>query len=142
MPTSIARLNSVNNSSGSDMQLKEYQQWALDALGTYLRRAVQMHDADGAFYLTTREVFGQGIPYRPVEELPGLPYICLRIPTGGGKTLVACHAVGITAKELLHSEHPLVLWLTPSNAIRDQTYRALSNRSHPYRQAPLERAFR
>jgi type III restriction enzyme len=117
------------------MQLKEYQQRALDALGAYLRRAVQMHDADGAFYLTTREVFGQGIPYRPVEELPGLPYVCLRIPTGGGKTLVACHAVGIAAKELLHNDHPLVLWLTPSNAIRDQTYRALSERGHPYRQA-------
>lgn len=117
------------------LQLKEYQQRALDALGAYLRRAVQMNDADGAFYLTTREVYGQGIPYRPVEELPGLPYVCLRIPTGGGKTLVACHAVGIAAKELLHSDHPLVLWLTPSNAIRDQTYRALSNRSHPYRQA-------
>ncbi len=117
------------------LQLKEYQQRALDALGAYLRRAVQMNDADGAFYLTTREVYGQGVPYRPVEELPGLPYVCLRIPTGGGKTLVACHAVGIAAKELLHSDHPLVLWLTPSNAIRDQTYRALSDRSHPYRQA-------
>jgi hypothetical protein len=32
MPTSIARLNSVNNSSGSDMQLKEYQQRSLDVL--------------------------------------------------------------------------------------------------------------
>jgi type III restriction enzyme len=117
------------------MQLKEYQQRALDALGAYLRRAVGMNDADGAFYLTTREVFGQGIPYRQIDELPGLPYVCLRIPTGGGKTLVACHAVGIAAKELLHSDHPLVLWLTPSNAIRDQTYRALSDRSHPYRQA-------
>jgi type III restriction enzyme len=136
MQTGTALRNSVNNSSSRiDMQLKEYQQRALDALQAYLRRAVHMHDADGAFYLTTREVFGQGIPYHQVDELPGLPYVCLRIPTGGGKTLVACHAVGIAAKELLHSDHPLALWLTPSNAIRDQTYRALNDRGHPYRQA-------
>jgi type III restriction enzyme len=43
--------------------------------------------------------------------------------------------VGLAAHDLLHSDHALVLWLTPSNAIRDQTLRALSDRNHPYRQA-------
>jgi type III restriction enzyme len=117
------------------LQLKEYQQRALEALQAYLRLAVQMNDADLAFYKTTRDVFGEGVKYIQIDELPGLPYICLRIPTGGGKTLVACHAIAIAATDLLQSDHPLVLWLTPSNAIRDQTYRALSDRSHPYRQA-------
>lgn len=115
--------------------LKEYQQRSLDTLKAYFRLSQQLGDADTAFYRLTRETHGQGIPYRPVEGLPGLPYVCLRIPTGGGKTLVASHAVGITAHNLLHTDHALVLWLTPSNVIRDQTLRALSDPNHPYRQA-------
>ena len=71
----------------------------------------------------------------PVNGLPGMPYVCLRLPTGGGKTFVACHAVSITASELLKTESPIVLWLVPSNAIRDQTLNALKNPNHPYRDA-------
>ena len=41
----------------------------------------------------------------------------------------------LAAKNLLHAEHPLVLWLVPSNAIRNQTLEALNNREHPYRKA-------
>lgn len=32
--------------------------------------------------------------YQPVADLPGVPYACLRLPTGGGKTLLAAHSVG------------------------------------------------
>jgi len=117
------------------LTLKEYQERALDTLQAYFRLSQQLGDADTAFYRLTRETFGRGIPYQPVDDLPGLPYVCLRIPTGGGKTLVASHAIGITAHELLHTDHALVLWLAPSNVIRDQTLRALSDPNHPYRQA-------
>lgn len=117
------------------LQLKEYQQRSLDALSAYFTECAQTGDADTAFYSATKRSFGQGIPFQSVKELPGLPYICLRIPTGGGKTLVACHSVSIAARELLHAEHPVVLWLVPSNAIREQTLKALRDRSHPYRQA-------
>jgi type III restriction enzyme len=117
------------------LPLKEYQQRALDTLQSYFRLAQQLDDADTAFYRLTRETRGHGIPYHAIEGLPGLPYVCLRIPTGGGKTLVASHAIGIAARELLHSDHALVLWLAPSNVIRDQTLRALSDPAHPYRQA-------
>src|SRR5450759_109487 len=103
------------------LTLKEYQQRALDTLQTYFRLSQQLGDADIAFYSLTRETSGHGISYHPVDELPGLPYVCLRIPTGGGKTLVASHAIGITAHDLLHTDHALVLWLAPSNVIRDQT---------------------
>ncbi|MCI5122368.1 MAG: DEAD/DEAH box helicase, partial [Candidatus Electrothrix sp. AUS4] len=101
----------------------------------YFQECSQSENADTSFYTVTHEVFGQGISYNPVEELPGLPYVCLRIPTGGGKTLVACHSIGIAAKELVHTECPLVLWIVPSNAILEQTVQALRNPKHPYRQA-------
>jgi type III restriction enzyme len=67
--------------------------------------------------------------------LPDLPYVCLRLPTGGGKTLVAAHSVEIAAREYLQTDSPLVVWLVPSNAILSQTLQALRDRKHPYRQA-------
>lgn len=117
------------------LQLKEYQQRTLDALKSYFQACVSLGNADTAFYDITRQVFGTGIPYRNVKELPGLPYVCLRVPTGGGKTLVACHSVSIAANDLLRADNPLVLWLVPSNAIREQTINALKDRAHPYRKA-------
>ena len=115
--------------------LKNYQQQTLDVLSEYFNECVHTDNANTAFYSITLKNFGIGIPYSPVMELEGLPYVCIRIPTGGGKTLVACHAVGITAKGLLYTDSTVVLWLVPSNAIREQTLDALKDRNHPYRQA-------
>ena len=111
------------------LPLKEYQERTLETLTEYYQKCLQYENANTAFYDLTQR------PYASVEGLPGMPYVCLRLPTGGGKTFVACHAVGITASELLKTESPIVLWLTPSNAIRDQTLNALKNPNHPYRDA-------
>lgn len=70
-----------------------------------------------------------------MPDLPDLPYVCLRLPTGGGKTLLASYAVGLVTREFLAVEHAVCLWLVPSNAIREQTLAALRDRAHPYRQA-------
>ena len=42
-------------------------------------------------------------------------------PTGGGKTLIACHATGLAIHELLRADRAVVLWLVPSNTILNQT---------------------
>ncbi len=110
------------------LQLREYQQRSLDALDAYLNLANQ-HGAQKAFVLQTNR------PYLAVKQLPELPYVCLRVPTGGGKTFMACHAVGIAAKAYLQSDRLACLWLVPSNTIREQTLAALRDRAHPYRQA-------
>ncbi len=115
--------------------LKDYQEWALDALREYFQECSRTGDANVSFYSVTGKTLGINVPYNKVDELPGLPYVCLRIPTGGGKTIVACHSIGIAARELAQTESPLVLWLVPSNAILEQTIQALRNRNHPYRQA-------
>ena len=117
------------------LPLKEYQERTLETLTEYYQNCLRLRNANTAFYDLTER------PYASVEGLPGMPYVCLRLPTGGGKTFVACHAVSITASELLKTESPIVLWLVPSNAIRDQTLNALKNRLHPYRDA-LESARR
>ncbi len=63
-----------------------------------------------------------------------IPHVCFKVPTGGGKTLLAAEALG-------RIQHPrgLVLWIVPTRAIYRQTKDALWNREHPYRQR-LERA--
>ena len=73
-------------------------------------------------------------PYRSVPQLPGLPYVCLRVPTGGGKTVLACHSVSVALRDFLQQERGVVLWLVPTNTIKDQTLKALRDRQHPYRQ--------
>lgn len=120
------------------LQLKGYQEKALESLRLYLRACDSLLDADAAFYHVTRQLWEQGIPYRPIKEpseLADIPYVCLRLPTGGGKTLLACHAVAVANTEYLKRENSLVLWLVPSNAIKDQTLQALKDRDHAYRQA-------
>ena len=115
--------------------LKDYQHRALEALKDYFNACRRFDDTDTAFYETTTGWYGQGVPYNKVSQLPGLPYVCLRIPTGGGKTLVACHACGVVQRDYLGQEHSLILWLVPSNAIKDQTINALKDHRHPYRMA-------
>lgn len=114
------------------VELKAYQEKALDALESYLANAVS-DNPDVAFYRATRR------PYVPVPALPDLPYVCIRVPTGGGKTLMAAHAVSRAADSFLKHEHPTVLWLVPSNAILEQTLAALRNREHAYRDALARR---
>ena len=60
-----------------------------------------------------------------------MPYVCLRVPTGGGKTLLACHAAGIAKGNLLRAEQAVV----PSQTILTQTADALRDPRHPYRRA-------
>jgi len=110
------------------LQLREYQERSLDALSQYLRQVSEL-GADVPFVQKTKR------PYRDVPGMTGLPYVCLRVPTGGGKTLMACHALSIAAREYLQVDRTVCLWLAPSNAIVTQTLSALKDRAHPYRQA-------
>ena len=113
--------------------LKLYQRQSLDALRDYLAEAAATGDANLAFYNHTHR------PYQDAPALPGLPYICLRVPTGGGKTILAAHSIGIGCDAFLKSETPCVLWLVPSQTIRDQTLATLQIRAHPNRRALAER---
>lgn len=117
------------------MDLKDYQTSALSVLRRFLGRASEV-GAEVAF----GEQPERRTPYREIDGLRGPPYVCLRVPTGGGKTLMASHAIGIAAREYLHAERTVVLWLAPTSAIVDQTLRVLRDRDHPCRLA-LSTAF-
>ncbi|MCY4236720.1 MAG: DEAD/DEAH box helicase family protein [Cyanobacteria bacterium MAG CAR2_bin_4] len=122
------------------MNLKHYQQAALATLRRFLEEA-RITGPQAAYETVTREpelarrLGGYCTGYRPIPALPHAPYVCLRLPTGGGKTILAAHAVKVARDAWVDKDFPLVLWLTPTNTIRTQTAEALKNRRHPYRQA-------
>jgi len=59
-----------------------------------------------------------------------VPYICLRIPTGGGKTMIGGMAIERVNRSLLYVHQSLTLWLVPSEPIREQTLKALRDRGN------------
>ena len=118
--------------------LKAYQTRVLDALRAFFRQCSNDGHPVAAFQAAQLLAGRTPVPYIPASAqglTPNMPYVCLRVPTGGGKTLIACYATGVAINELLHSERALVLWLVPSNTILNQTADALRNPRHPYRRA-------
>ena len=71
--------------------------------------------------------------------LAPIPNVCIKVPTGGGKTLLATACVERVQLDLFRMQTGFVLWVVPSDAIYRQTWKQLANREHPYRQM-LERA--
>lgn len=106
-------------------ELKNYQTQLLDDFAAYLARCRELSDPAAAFAESTRAHFGYALPYHPLPGAPLTPYVCLRVPTGGGKTRLAGQAIRRVNEQFLATEHALVLWLVPSEPIREQTLRAL-----------------
>ncbi len=122
------------------MQLKQYQADALAVLRRFFEEA-RMAGPKNAYETITKEPeyaerlgrYG-GTYSAPLADLPHVPYVCLRLPTGGGKTILGAHAVAVARDAWVEKDYPLVLWLAPTNTIRLQTVEALKNTGHPYRQ--------
>jgi type III restriction enzyme len=117
---------------------KDYQTRVLDSLRDFFRQAARDRDPDPAFREVTQRTFGVAMPYVRVSAAglkPEMPYVCLRVPTGGGKTLLACYAAGLAMHEFMRADRAVVLWLVPSNTILNQTADALRDPRHPYRRA-------
>ncbi|HEY1072851.1 DEAD/DEAH box helicase [Brevundimonas sp.] len=67
------------------------------------------------------------------------PNATLKVPTGGGKTYLACAGLSRIFGGYLKANTGFVLWIVPNEAIYSQTVKALRDRDHPYRQT-LDRA--
>ena len=115
------------------MLLKKYQQKTLDELQKYISE-MKKYDTDRAAGVAFMTVTDK--TYNWVQEIGCSPYICIKVPTGGGKTFIAVHTVGIISKEYLgeRNDNGLVMWFVPSDAIKNQTLSNLRNRKHPYRE--------
>ena len=127
------------------MKLKEYQTETLNTLRRFFEEARIGGPANAYKTIAgepeqAKRLGLYGSRYSPLAELPNTPYVCLRLPTGGGKTILGAHSIAIVRDTWIEKDWPLVLWLVPSNTIRLQTAEALQNTRHPYRQV-LDEAF-
>ena len=120
------------------MELKKYQQAALDTLKNFLDDA-KLIGCEAAFD-KHRKASSYLRDYSPLPKLEDAPYVCLRLPTGGGKTLLGACSIRVAATAL-GKEYPLVLWLVPSDVIRQQTLKLLRDPKKFYRQE-LDAAFK
>jgi type III restriction enzyme len=121
--------------------LKNYQEESLRILGDYLNEARLSGAAEAFENIIKKNRTPFDYPFQPLsEKLAAVPYACLRIPTGGGKTLLATYAIEKAAAQYMDTETPLVLWVVPTSVIKQQTLSALRTPGHPYRNA-LEELF-
>lgn len=115
------------------LQLKKYQKDAIESTSSYLNSVV-VQGAEKAF-IEKKVTPGKPIPVYRTYGLGDIPYFCLRIPTGGGKTLLAAHLLRNVAHDYLMKPNMMVLWLVPTTVIMNQTLKALRDPRHPYREA-------
>jgi type III restriction enzyme len=118
------------------MELLSYQQHVLDDLAGFLSYVENSGNLQQAFerFWTDK---GVARPVRYQNIIPQVPHVCVKVPTGGGKTYIAANAIRTIFDGLeiyLRNEPKAVVWLVPSNAILEQTYKNLNNPQHPYRQ--------
>ena len=129
------------------MILKEFQQAALKEVRAFLDLLTEWRDKEA----TAREIDPDitfdwvqrawekndaARPYQPRKNGLGepLPCFCLKIPTGGGKTLLATKVIDQVHTHYRRRQNGLVLWIVPTTQIYRQTLKALKDRDHPYRQ--------
>jgi type III restriction enzyme len=125
------------------MQLKEYQQRALAEIRGYLEHLAawrkKAEDAPEFEIDFPRKAWDKAQIQRSyVSSKNGLgqplPTFCLKVPTGGGKTLLAVKTIDLVNTIYRKSRTGLILWIVPTTQIYRQTIKNLKNRDHPYRQ--------
>ena len=131
------------------MRLKHYQEKVIKALKDYLSELdIARNEYEEMLALKPNLAKHINFPKDAWEKSTGktiyhsktnslnepLPDIYLKVPTGGGKTLLACHSIDLIQKSYLKKQTGLILWIVPSTQIYRQTILALKDREHPYRQ--------
>ena len=129
------------------MILKDYQKRTLVTVDSFVQqlakwrekdREARERDPEWGFDWVQRawDKTVAGRPYHARRNGLGerLPAFCLKIPTGGGKTLLATRVIGLVNAHFRKSRRGLVLWIVPTTQIYNQTLKALKDRDHPYRQ--------
>lgn len=118
------------------MELKKYQLQVIKNLDRFLELLIEKQNISKAYNaLWNEKGINVGIdgmpPYNP--ELAGVPQVCFKVPTGGGKTFLAANSLKPIFASMPHIHPKAVVWLVPSDAILSQTYKTLTDKNHAYR---------
>jgi type III restriction enzyme len=122
------------------MELKGYQYKVIKDLEVYLEYVQKYKKTDVSFNKFWEDRIGaynslsaEGMqPYK--NTIPNTVHVCIKVPTAGGKTFIACNALHIIFNASSSSIPKAVVWLVPWSNLLDQTVANLSNPGHPYRQ--------
>ena len=119
------------------MKLKGYQDKDLRDLEEFIDRLSQTNNISKSYkeFWENRgvKIGDEGMPpYN--NDIPGIPHVCFKVPTGGGKTFIAANAVKPIIDYTTDVGAKAVVWLVPSDTILNQTISNLSNVNHPLRQ--------
>jgi len=119
------------------MELKTYQKNVMKSLSLYmecLNNTQDLIEAWKEYWLRQDIAVGFGGVSAYKNAIKGVPHVCMKVPTGGGKTFMACSAINRIFDEMPKDKHKVVVWLVPSDPILVQTIKTLSDINHPYRQ--------
>ena len=109
---------------------KEEMATILAAVPKEMRDKIPANWVDNAFK-------GCGLAYKDNEQ-NGLgkyyPRGVVKVPTGGGKTLLIIESIKEYQTRFAKKQHGLVVWIVPSETIYTQTIKQLKNKSHHLRQ--------
>lgn len=113
------------------MELKSYQKKAINDLKSYLE-CLDNSGIKGAWDKYWQDKGIKGVKYH--DKIKAVPNICVKVPTGGGKTFIACASIKVISDVISKIDKIFVIWLVPSEAILTQTLKNLKNPKHPYRE--------
>jgi len=119
------------------MELNNYQKQVMRDLSAYLNcvnNGTNLYSAWREYWFAKDIGVGLGGVPTYNNSIAGVPHICMKVPTGGGKTFMACASVRRIFDALPRNRLKVVVWLVPSDSILTQTIQNLSNVNHPYRQ--------
>lgn len=120
------------------MELKSYQARTIQELKEFIGFTKISKNAAEAYenYWKSKGVIPASDanikPYN--DSVKNAPHVCLKVPTAGGKTFIACSSLKAIFDEYSAIQKKAVVWLVPSDSILEQTKAALKNPNHPYRQ--------
>ena len=126
------------------MELKKYQRRVLDCVRDYAR-LVDSANGNGreAYeeYLNRRDLhIGEGQVRSYSADLGTVPKVCVKVPTGGGKTFIAANALKVLDDSLPPVQTRAVVWLVPRKEILRQTIRQLRDPAN-YLRIAIDRDF-
>jgi type III restriction enzyme len=125
------------------MRLKDYQERALREVKRFLEQLIvwrgkARQDDEWLFDFAEKAWEKARIGGMYLKKKDGLgrplPVFCLKIPTGGGKTLLAVKTIDLVQNIYRQRQTGLVVWIVPTLQIYRQTLLRLKDRDDPYRQ--------